>query len=292
MDIRYKLYSYPILSSLYDDYYNCEFTANISVVKDICDILIQMDIKMDNDEINNLIIKNKVEYVFHIECSQTSYRAIIKTTELKNIKRIAETKLNGKVSICSFIIAKEDIENYKNSQFNDDYAGMTFNVGKGSILGIGNQVDIEITKELNEMTKIPSVFSILRMATEHNEGMVIDINSDRIKIWLNDEDFTDYKDLLKRLKYKEIVNTMIIMPALLYALDILKYSETDEYESYRWFKSIDNKLKASSLSLSNEVLQEKPTFELAQKLLDLPIRRALNTLSDEYNECADGEEDY
>lgn len=37
----------------------------------------------------------------------------------------------------SFIVAKEDIPNYTNSKFNEDYGNMRFNISKGNILGIG-----------------------------------------------------------------------------------------------------------------------------------------------------------
>lgn len=278
MDIRYKLYPYPVLSSFSDDYIDCSFISDIKVVRDIRDIVIKMNVLMDNAELQNLIDSNKAEYLFHIECSQTSYRSVLKTCDTENIKRIAESKLNGKVSICSFIVAKENIPNYTNSEFNEDYGNMVFNISKGSILGIGGQTNIDITKEMDEMSKIPSIFSILRRDINDNEGMQIDINGDKIKIWLSNEDFYNYKNICNMPLYLPVLHSMIILPTLLYAFEILKQNGTDEYESYRWYKSIDKTLKKSELSLDNECLENIPTYQLSQKLLDLPIKRALSSI--------------
>lgn len=278
MDIRYKLYPYPVLSSFSDDYIDCSFISDIKVVRDIRDIVIKMNVIMDNAELQNLIKLNKAEYLFHIECSQTSYRSILKTCDTENIKRISESKLNGKVSICSFIVAKENIPDYKNSKLNKDYGNMVFNISKGSILGIGGQTNIDITKEMDEMSKIPSIFSILRRDVNDNEGMQIDINGDKIKIWLVNEDFYNYKNVCNMPSYLPVLHSMIILPTLLYTFEILKQNGTDEYESYRWYKSIDRTLKKSELSLDNEYLDNIPTYQLSQKLLDLPIKRALSAM--------------
>ena len=215
MDIRYKLYPYPVLSSFSNDYVDCSFISNIQVVRDVRDIIIKMNVIMDNVELQNLIDSNKAEYLFHIECSQTSYRSVLKTCDVENIKRIAESKLNGRVSICSFIVAKENISNYTNSKFNEDYGNMMFNISKGSILGIGGQTNIEITKEMDEISKIPSIFSILRRDVEDNEGMKIEINDEKIKIWLSNEDFYNYKDVCNMPSYIPVIHSMIIMPTLL-----------------------------------------------------------------------------
>lgn len=64
--------------------------------------------QLDNKEIEQLIDEGEAEYVIHIECSYTSYRTVIKTDESEIQKRIPEHKLNGKVAICTFIVAKRD----------------------------------------------------------------------------------------------------------------------------------------------------------------------------------------
>lgn len=286
MDIRYKLYPYPVLSSFSNDYIDCTFQAEVEAIKDIGDIVFKMNIIMDNAELECFINQNKIEYLFHIECSQTSYRTIVKSSDVMNIKRIPEAKLNGKVSVCTFMVAKEDILNYSNHKLNTDYEDMTFYIAKGSILGIGGQTNIEITKEMEHLAKIPSIFSILRKDTEDNEGMQIELLPDKIKVWLPNEDFYNYRNISTRPTFIPIVHSMIIMPVLIYAFEMIKQNGADEYESYRWFKSIEKKLSRWKMDFKNELL-EKPSYELAQKLLDLPIKRALFSMAN----IGEGEEE-
>ena len=49
-------------------------------------------------------------------------------------------------------------------------------------------------------------------------------------------------------------------------------------EELRWFKSVSRTLKKNNMSLDQETLENIPSFELAQKSLDLPIDRALEAL--------------
>ena len=138
MDVRYKLFPYPVLSNFTDDYEKSGFIAEINVNKDINELVFNLDVLLDDDGLNDLILNNKAEYVFHIECSRTSYRKIIKTSKTENTIRIVDSKLNGRVNICSFIVAKDKIYKYKNKCFNKDYGSLDFDLERGTILAIAN----------------------------------------------------------------------------------------------------------------------------------------------------------
>lgn len=278
MDIRYKLFPYPMLSSFTDDYENSGFISDVKVVKDINDLIFYLDVLLDNIELNNLIEKNKVEYVFHIECSQTSFRTIVKTSQTENIRRIPESKLNGRVSVCSFIVAKETLPNYLNNCFNKDYEGMSFHIDRGGILAIANQFNIDITKETEDLSKIPSIFSILRRDSDEDLGMEIEIDGDKIKLFLNNEAFNNYKNVSTLPVFQPLLHSALILPALVYVFEVLKNSGIDEYETYRWYRVLEQTLKKSNIELNKEVLENRPSYELAQKLLSSPISRGLKSI--------------
>ena len=50
------------------------------------------------------------------------------------------------------------------------------------------------------------------------------------------------------------------------------------FEDLRWFKSIKRTLNKNNMTLDETLLDTLPSFELAQKSLDLPINRALDAL--------------
>ena len=72
---------------------------------------------------------------------------------------------------------------------------------------------------------------------------------------------------------------MIIMPALIYVFEMLRREGIDEYMNRRWCQGIRKALERSGVQLNADTLENIPSFELAQKILDLPVNRALRDIS-------------
>lgn len=278
MDIRHRLYPYPVLSDATSDYVNSSFTMKLEVSQGVKEICFSISLQLNNREIEQLIADGEAEYVIHIECSHTSYRMIIKTNESEIQKRIPEHKLNGKVAVCAFIVAKKEIEQYYNSLFNEDYGGMYFSLNRGNIIGIGGQINVEVTKEAEELSKIPSIFTICRCAADTDESMKFDITGEKIAITLCNKSFENYKVLSGLSAMLPVLHSMIIVPALIYTFEVLRKEGISEFEDLRWFKSVKRTLNKSHMTLNEELLDTIPSFELAQKSLDLPINRAFDAL--------------
>lgn len=278
MDIRHRLYPYPVLSDMTNDYVNSSFGMQLEVSQGMKEICLSIALQLDNKEIEQLIDEGEAEYVIHIECSYTSYRTVIKTDESEIQKRIPEHKLNGKVAICTFIVAKKEIPQYYNSSLNEDYGGMHFSLNRGNIIGIGGQINIEITKEVEELSKIPSIFTICRCAADIDESMKFDITGEKIAITLCNKSFENYKVLSGFPAMLPVLHSMLIVPALIYTFEMLRKEGIGEFEDLRWFKSIKRTLNKNNMTLNEELLDTMPSFELAQKSLDLPVNRAFDAL--------------
>ena len=264
MDIRHRLYPYPVLSETTDDYINSNFNMELQVSQGIREICFTISLKLTNNEIQQMIYNGLAEYVIHIECPYTAYRTVIKTDETEITKNIPEHKLNGKVAVCAFIVAKQDIPQYYNSCFNEDYEKLTFNLHRGNIVAIGGQTNITVTKEIEELSKIPSIFTICKCAADTDDSMKIEISGEKIAITLCNRSFGNYKMLSAMPSMLPVLHSMLIVP---------------KYEDLRWFKSVSRTLKKNNMSLDQETLENIPSFELAQKSLDLPIDRALEALT-------------
>lgn len=135
-------------------------------------------------------------------------------------------------------------------------------------------MDFKIIKEAEELSKVPSIFSILRRDTNDDIGMEIDINDDKIKLWLSNEDFINYQILVKRPNLQPSIHAMMIFPALMLVFEKIKNNGIEEYEDFKWFQAINRILKKSGITLDRETIDLYQSFILAQKLLDLPINRA------------------
>ena len=279
MDIRHRLYPYPVLSDTTDDYIDSSYTMELQAVNGIRELRLTISLKLLNPKIQQMIEDGLAEYVIHIECSYTSYRTVIKTDETTIVKSIPEHKLNGMVTVCAFIVAKTDLPSYYNDHFNEDYGGMGFDLHKGNILAVGGQANIRVTKEVEELSKIPSIFTICRNAEDIDDCMKIDIYGEKIAITLCKRSFSNYKLLAGIPQMLPVLHTMLIIPTLIYTFEKLKAEGTGEFEELRWYKSIERALKKQDLTFDKELLELVPSFVLAQKSLDMPVDRALDALS-------------
>ena len=279
MDIRHRLYPYPVLSDTTDDYVDSSYSMDLEVTKGIRELCFKISLKLENKQIQQMIYEGLAEYVIHIECSYTAYRTVIKTDNTIIEKSIPDHKLNGTVAVCAFIVAKTSLPAYYNSRFNEDYDGMSFHLHRGNIIAIGGQTNIKVIKEVEELSKIPSIFTICRNAEDIDDSMKIEITGEKIVIVLCNKSFGNYKMLTGMPQMLPVLHSMLIVPTLIFTVEGLKSEGTSEYEDLRWYKSIERALKKHNLTLDAELLENTPSFELAQKSLDLPIDRALDALA-------------
>ena len=283
MRVRYKLFPYPVLCSEIDDYKENRFEVVFDVIKDIHQIRFQFQAILEDNLLKEMLEQSQVELVYHIECAKTLYRQIHCTKYLQYEVAIDEKQLNGKVDICCFIVATEDIASYCNDNFNEDYKGVSFEILKGNILGFYNLPRMDFTKNTEELSKVSSIFSVIRKEAAE-EGMEIELTGDKIKICLGNDAFMQYKNFAKASDYQSMMHAILIFPSLLYALDMIMKDGEEDYQEYRWFKAIDKMLSASNKSLNKETIEQMTSYKLAQKLLNLPVNRALSNMRHEGDE--------
>lgn len=279
MDIKYKLYPYPVLTAGADDFVNSSFSFETTVSRGIREIKFAFDMKLNNEEILAMLEQGDAEYLIHIECPVTGCRKIVKSDTSFFTKRISESELNGKVSICAFIVAKKDIPAYINKNFNTDYEGITFFVERGGILAIGGQYHLDVLKDTEELARIPSVFTICKYAADTDESMRIDMDQQKITISLSNKSFQNYKLLSGNPSLFPVLHSMIIIPALIYVFETMHREGIEEYEDRRWFAAVAKTLKRYGLSLDETTLSNVDSYGLAQKLLEVPIDKALSAIA-------------
>ena len=288
MDVRTRLYPYPVLSADNDDYVDSEFSFEVKAVQQVREIVLDLNLTLKNDGLQKLIDCNEAEFLFHIECSKTCYRETVKTSDFHLQKTIADKKLNGKVSICLFIVASQKLVGYTNAFFNEDYTGMTFDIDRGSILAVGGQVNVQVTKEAEELSKVPSIFIICKSATQtEDDSMQINLDRDKIIVTLCEESFKNYKILCNNPAKLPIFHAMVIIPALIYALECIRKDGVETYENLRWCKAIRKTLAKYGIELNKETLEMKPSYMLAQKLMDVPVNKAFASVLAEQDDEED-----
>lgn len=103
MDIRSKLYPYPVLSSANDDYTGSSFTFTPNISKGPREVVFDFALNLQDSTLQQLIGEGQAEFVIHIECPYTAFREIIRCSSESCSRHIVESRLNGKVSVCAFI---------------------------------------------------------------------------------------------------------------------------------------------------------------------------------------------
>lgn len=295
MDIRYKLYPYPVLTYYSDDYVGSTFDAVIDPSKDGYNVKISFLAETNNTELNEYIAAGKAHYVYHLECAQTGFRTVVKTCKSEAVHIIADKHLNGRFQICPFIAAAEDIPNYVNASFNEDYRGFKFNIEAGCVMAVGKQVNIDIEKDQNDLANRPSVFSIIKNADETALDMVVDMDQKKIVIKLPENDYYNYKSVKDEPAVQPILNSLVVVPALIYVLEELSRREANErfeYGNYGWYKAIKRALKTKfNCEIESEQFSSLNMLEIAQKLINVPLSDALQALSSGYGSVGGDDEE-
>ena len=174
------------------------------------------------------------------------------------------------------------MKNYKNDLFHPDYEGLSFDIDRANIMGIGEKITIRLDKDIEELYNIPSIITISKNKNEDEKEMKINLDGDKINIILNKEDYVYQQNLVTVSKFQPVLHAMIIMPALIYIFKLIQ--ETDEeyievLSEKRWFKVIDGVLRKMGIALDKDSINKYGAYKLSQIILDNPINRALSSLA-------------
>lgn len=285
MQVKYRQYPHPVLSYFSDDLVNCAFQSALKITTTRTTYIFEAICKTSSKDLVNLINKQHAYYSFHIECPSTRYRKIV-TSSLNTFSfEISADKIDGKVQICSFIIAADDLPKYRNSNFHPDYGNISFRVKKGDVLAVDRDRTIFVDKEIDPLKKIPSIFTVCKNNGKDAPPCDIDASGNKVAIMLSEDNYTRYKILKINQNLHKILASLFILPALVSLLEIVKVEIAqsggiDEYEERRWFRILANKLKTIGIDLRNPNSFSDSTLLIAQKLIGDPLTGSLKALEE------------
>lgn len=280
--IKNKLYGYPVLTNYTDDFVGVEFEAGTTGELEIYNSFSKIHFQVLNSDsnLNTLIKENKAKIITNLYCKETKYRKIFELNRGISEIIVDNKEINKNVSINTYIVATENINDYYSENFNNDYSKMKFSISKGNILAFGKEENFFIEKDINEFTKMNSVISIAKNP-DNSEEMKVDYSNDKIKILISDKDFNIYSEVSKF--ETPILLSMIVVPALMYVLDEISKDDTDIYDiqDKRWYRIICKKtLAITGREFSPELIKNHGSLELIQKLFEFPISTGLNKIKE------------
>ncbi len=293
MELKYKIFPYPVLADYLDDYVNVKFSVNVTLNHIGSKIKIDSKYELDDQQLNELIDQGKAEVINHYECPATAFRTVQVLTRGNNEYSISDAMINGKLQVCSFIIAKTEIANYSNVNFHSDYRGLKFTFDPGNIIAVGGETDFDVIKSRDELVNTESIFSIVKNMDESSEEFIVEFDGkDKIIVTVPFEVYSLYKNLSLKYRNRELLNSMVIVSTLTYILEeIGKVDMETRYEEFsdlRWYKSLKKILLESyGVDIESQQFSDLNKLEYAQKLLNSPLINAFKTLEDTYDEMGD-----
>lgn len=285
MEIKNRLFPYPVLCQDNDDYIGSAFEIDSKLNEELSNIVLEFNIRLtDNDELLWLVREGLAEYIIHIECSSTSFRTAISTANSRITYRIPKSKINNELSLLGMIVAKKEISKFKNKKLNEDYEGEVISFKKGSILAYVNMPKIFITKNYEELAGNDPFFTVIkRVNQDQNEKNIVsyDINDTKIKILVDPEVYDEYTKYYTNPSMEAITNTLLVMPAIAYTIEVLRTDGIDVYKSLYWYRKIAKACQLQGVDFENDIINnyEKTSVEIAQQMLQFPINRSFANLS-------------
>lgn len=295
MDLRYRLYPYPVLTKYTDDYKDSKFEVEMANTLDGKFVKLSFSAQLENTGLSKLLEEGKIHFLYHLECSQTGFREAITTSKYDLIKPILCTKLRGRLQICTFIVATQDIPKFKNDNFHEDYRGFTFLIERGCVVGVGDQFNVDIEEDPFELENTPSIFSIIKNLDNEAQGMLVDMDQRKIIIKIPKKSFYNLASIRQIPQIQPTINSLIIIPALLYVLEEVSKRPIDErydYSQYGWYRAINKALKQKfDCDFESQAFSNLNMVEVAQKLIDSPLEDALAAMFSDFRSSDTYEED-
>jgi hypothetical protein len=279
MEIRDRLYPYPILANFRDDYVDSSFDVSVNVNIDKSNIELVANYTLINDEIWDLIVDDKAKILVHLECPTTSFREVFELEPNGSKISFKSGMLNNELQVCSFIVANQDIMEYNNEYFNEVYSDMSFNIYKHNILAIGTPMSIPIEKDYDDIRNISSIFTVMENLDKNEKVIQRDFYQDKIYIKIPKQQFDKYKISIQNPLNHSYMHAMLIIPILIEIIESLKTDDTwGELEDRKWFKALGRTLRKKQFEFTENTVKNVNTFAFVQQIMDSPILTSLENL--------------
>ena len=287
MQIKNRLFPYPIL----DNYKNSStfeksnYRIDYEVEENNTSITLKnAKIVTDNQTIINLIKNEKAKACLVVECPDTIYRDIY-SIGLEPVNIILnKSNIVGNVVVSGFIYANENIKEYNDIDFVEEYREYSFEIDKFDIMAIDNGEIFKIDLDENIDKKISSIFSIIKDENS-KESMEINFDRNKIQIFIPSKEFSIYDRLKNNDNFNNIFFSILAIPALTQALFEIRNRlcngyTIDEIEfEYTWFISIEKAYqKIYNTELSETILVNEDINKIAQSLLNFGTIKAIDDI--------------
>lgn len=281
MEIKNRVFPYPVLCEDTDDYKDSSFSVTVDTFQGINELSFIFQFSLENGGLQELINKGDAYFAIHFECSKTAYRRLLKTQQLTLKFTISMTRINGDIQLIGAIISNRDIHYYQNAKLNEDYKLNEVFLPRAAFLAYQSLPKIRVNKHYEELQSSESMFCIVKRSLNNGtiEPIDIDLGIDKIKISVNEDIYKSYIKYSLNDNTKGLLWSLLLLPALIHMLDRIRTDSISAYENCDWLIKITQQYKMQGLDFEEVVMDlDKPILQIAQEILQMPIDKAFSDI--------------
>ena len=266
MRLSKRSFPHPVVGNA-DDVPGAEFQATLEFESDRSTFYLSATVECSSPSLLKLIKKGAACYCLHVECGNTLYRRIFDFREKTYKVSIPESLIHDSVEVNAFVRAVTAVQGYRVDGAHPDYDDAVFDVRPGDVLAVGDGQVFDARHDVDPLRRIGALMVVVRSEEPGLFPMEADFSPpDRIHVRLCEEDFAAYAAMKNTEHLTSHLTTTLVLPVLMQALTLL--DGDDDASRTRWAELLRQKVEESGLGNADPL-------EKAQRLLDLPIRRAL-----------------
>lgn len=283
MKIKPRQYPHPVLSDFSDDIVGAQFQSTVTVKGTKTAYAFDVSVKTSDRDIAKLMDSGDAQYAVHVECPATRYRALFADGVTKFKFEISASLIDGRVEVCTFILAAHGVPKYDNKNFHSDYEGLSFVVRKGDTLAVGAEADFVAAKKTDPLRNIPSIFVVVPNEAADAPAMDLDTTGHKIRVSLSKPNYDAYAYLRQVQTLQTSLISTVIVPALVAVLESIRTAGAladglDAFESRRWYSTLSRRLKELGVDPARPDSFSSSTPRLAQELIGETLSNSLKSL--------------
>lgn len=266
-------YPYPILRNQVMDYKSGVFKVDIKKINQSNGFNLLVTYEVTNIKIKEMLAQRVLAYALQIQCTSTWYRKLETSKDDKQNIFIPSSLVHERVDLCPCIIALEDISDFNNEDFTEDFEGISFSLNKGEVVAIGERQKFDAIYKNDIIKKGDPIVHFVN--DESCAVMFCEWEFATIQVHLPKKQYEQYNLIGEYEPWKiPLLNAIYVVPAIVQGISEIcrdEFHDGNGYLSqYAWYKTLKVLIGKAANGERNKYI----------KLLNDPIKTAQLLLND------------
>lgn len=280
MKLTNALTPYPVLASFNEDYVGSRFDTEINTSVSEQNLQIEASFVLVEENLERLIDEGLAFFALHIECAYTRFRKLISFNTVSGKYAVPLQELAREVELTTLVVLNRSLDDFHSMNFHPDYHESVFSIPRGSILAKGKTIVASIDNSGSDSQSIfrvqntnSSESEVIKVFTDYDEFISVGLDTELYDLYFSLGN-SDNKDLILSTIFLPVLQEVIIR--------MVQKDNQDEIDTEtHWYKVIEEHMKTKGINIGEVSAHEaeKSPLAIAQMLIELPVHRALKSIS-------------